>query len=108
MVGARVDALAGHRLRRGQHDLPQGQLALDRQLEQERRALRVRVHEVAEVGHVILVGGQVKHVLDPVERARHRVPIGHIADHQVDFSGTYSGRPRGWTRSCSSSSTRTA
>ena len=75
-----ADAFPRDRLRSCHHHLFYRQAMRQDQLVEQSRAFRVDVQEAAEIGHVILVGGEVKYKVDAYQRRRVKVsltkPIG--------------------------------
>jgi hypothetical protein len=82
-VGAAVPALAVDGLRRRHHDLPHRQLLADDQLVEQRGAHRVHAEELAEVGQVVLIGGEVDHRVDTGERRQQVLAARHVAEAEL-------------------------
>jgi len=79
--GAEIPTLTTHRLGRGEGDLLH-RVALpvgDNELEEESSALCVGMNKGGEIGHVVLVGSQVKDVVHTPERPAQIILVHHVA-----------------------------
>jgi hypothetical protein len=87
MVHAYIAALASDRLGRREYKLAYRQAALDDELEDESGALRVDVDESRKVRKVVLMRGEVHHVINTYEGACHVRSLADIAHDQFRLGG---------------------
>ena len=79
VLAAQVEAFAEHRLRRGDDDALHGQLVGDDQLVDASRADGVDVEVGAEVGQVVLIGGEMVDRVDVLQGIEQHVRVAHVA-----------------------------